>query len=67
MMVKATSLASVITIMDVTGIAYQIIAESYRVTAVFVMAGTIYLAINFMVVGLVTVLERKLSIAGKTS
>lgn len=67
MMVKGTSLASVITIMDVTGIAYQIIAESYRVTAVFVMAGMIYLALNFMVIGLVTALERKLAIADKKS
>ncbi len=61
MMVKGTSLASVITIMDVTGIAYRIIAESYQVSVVFVMAGLIYLALNFLVIGLVTALERKLN------
>ena len=61
MMVKGTSLASVITIMDVTGIAYRIIAESYQVSVVFVMAGLIYLAVNFLVIGLVTALERKLN------
>lgn len=30
LMDKATSLASVITLMDVTGIAYRLISESYR-------------------------------------
>ncbi len=36
-MVTATSLASVITLKDVTGIAYRIISESYRVTPVFII------------------------------
>lgn len=62
LMVKATSLASVITLMDVTGIAYRIISESYRVTPVFVMAGAIYLAINSGIVWSVSRLERGLSV-----
>lgn len=61
LMVKATSLASVITLMDVTGIAYRIISESYRVTPVFVMAGAIYLAINSGIVWGVSRLERGLT------
>jgi octopine/nopaline transport system permease protein len=47
-MVKATSLASIITLMEVTGIAAKLIAESYRAIEVFVIAGAIYLAINFV-------------------
>ncbi len=46
-MVKSTSLASLITLMEVTGIAYAIISETYRVVEVFLCAGVIYLAINF--------------------
>lgn len=46
LMVKATSLASIITMMDVTGVAARLIAESYRPVEVFIAAGVIYLAIN---------------------
>ena len=59
-MVKATSLVSVITLMDVTGIAYRIISDTYRVTPVFVIAGGIYLALNATVVVLLAALERRL-------
>lgn len=64
LMVKATSLASVITLMDVTGIAYRIIAESYRVTPVFLAAGGIYLAINACIVWGLRTVERKLNHQG---
>ena len=47
-MIKATSLASIITFMEVTGIAAKLIAESYRAIEIFVIAGAIYLAINFV-------------------
>lgn len=59
-MVKATSLASVITLMDITGIAYRIIGETYRVTAVFVIAGSLYLAIDALVIAGFDALERRL-------
>ncbi len=48
LMVKATSLASIITLMEVTGIAHKIISETYRAVEVFVVAGSIYLLINFL-------------------
>ena len=47
-MVKATSLASIITLMEITGVAAKIISETYRAIEVFVVAGAIYLAINFL-------------------
>jgi octopine/nopaline transport system permease protein len=47
-MVKSTSLASIITLMEVTGIAARIIGETYRTLEVFVVAGAIYLALNFL-------------------
>jgi octopine/nopaline transport system permease protein len=61
LMVKATSLASVITLMEVTGIAHRIISETYRAIEVFVVAGAIYLLMNFAVTRLVLALEHWLS------
>lgn len=60
-MVKATSLASIITLMEITGVAAKLISESYRVIEVFVVAGVIYLAINFALTRLVAFAEHRLS------
>lgn len=60
-MVKATSLASIITLMEVTGIAAKLIAESYRAIEVFVIAGAIYLAINFVLTRALMFAEYKLT------
>ncbi len=62
-MVKSTSLASVITIMEVTGIAKGIISESFRALPVFACAAAIYLAINFTIAAGVRGLERRLAVA----
>lgn len=60
-MVKATSLASIITLMEVTGIAAKLIAESYRAIEIFVIAGAIYLAINFILTRLLLLAEYRLT------
>jgi len=60
-MVKATSLASIITLMEVTGIAAKLIAESYRAIEVFVIAGAIYLAIYFVLTRVLMFAEYKLT------
>lgn len=60
-MVKSTSLASIITLMEITGIAARLIAESYRVLEVFVVAGLIYLLINFVLTRLLARTEYLLS------
>lgn len=60
-MVKATSLASIITLMEVTGIAAKLIAESYRAIEVFVVAGAIYLCINFILTRLLLLAEYRLT------
>ena len=59
--VKATSLASIITLMEITGVAAKIISETYRVIEVFVVAGAIYLTINFLLTRLIAVVEYRLS------
>lgn len=59
--VKATSLASIITLMEVTGVAAKIISETYRAIEVFVVSGAIYLVINFVLTRLIQFAEYKLS------
>jgi octopine/nopaline transport system permease protein len=61
LMVKSTSLTSIITLMEVTGIANKIISETYRSLEVFVCAGAIYLALNFVIARGVRAIEAALS------
>ncbi|MER9952722.1 ABC transporter permease subunit [Mesorhizobium sp. M0047] len=60
-MVKATALVSTITLLDITGIAAQIVSDTYRSIEVFLMAGAIYLAINFAITNAVSFVEYKLN------
>jgi octopine/nopaline transport system permease protein len=56
-MVKSTSLASIVTLMEISGIAYSIISETYRALEVFICAGALYLLINFLLSRAVAALE----------
>jgi len=49
LILKSTSLASTITIVEVTGLAKQIISATYRPVEVFIVTGAIYLFITFIV------------------
>lgn len=60
-MVKATSLASVITLAEVTFIAQKLISQTFRAIEIFVCAGAIYLVINLVVTRLLVLLEFRLS------
>jgi octopine/nopaline transport system permease protein len=61
LMVKATSLASVITMMEVTGIAQKLISQTFRAVEIFICAGAIYLVLNFLVTRAIMALEHWLS------
>lgn len=61
LMVKATALASVITLMEVTGLAAKLISETYRAIEVFIVAGAIYLIINFVITRIIQALEHWLT------
>ncbi|MCB1744449.1 MAG: ABC transporter permease [Gammaproteobacteria bacterium] len=61
LMVKASSLASTITILEITGIAKKIIAASFAPVEIFIIAGSIYLLINFVVTRAIAFTERRLS------
>lgn len=61
LMVKATSLASIITMMEITGLAAKMISETYRAIEVFIVAGALYLALNFILTRLLKWAEARLN------
>jgi len=60
-MVQSTSLCSIITLMDITGIAAQIISDTYRALEVFLVTGALYLLINLVISRLVMLLEYRIT------
>jgi octopine/nopaline transport system permease protein len=60
MLIKSTSLASTITVIDVTGVAQQIIAHSYRTLEVFCLAAAVYLGLTAGLTALLRRIERRL-------
>jgi len=58
---KSSSLASTITILEITGIAKKIIAATYAPIEVFIIAGSLYLVMNFIVSRIIDYTEHKLS------
>jgi octopine/nopaline transport system permease protein len=59
LMVKSTSLVSLITVMEMTGLAKNIMYKNYAPVEAFLAAGSIYLFINFLVVQFIKFLEWK--------
>jgi octopine/nopaline transport system permease protein len=45
----------------VTGIAHKLISQTFRAIEIFIVAGAIYLVINFLVTRLIGWAERRLS------
>jgi len=61
LMMKGTSLASTVTLMDLTGVAKYIISTTFKPIEVFIVAGGIYLFMTFVIHNLIKYLERKYS------
>lgn len=61
LMVKSTALASLVTVWEITGVAQRLITQTYRTMEVFLVAVTIYLLINLVVIKLLGLLETYLS------
>jgi len=61
LMLKGTSLASTVTLMDLTGVAKYIISTTFKPIEVFIVAGSIYLFMTFLVHTTIKYLERKFS------
>tara|TARA_B100001142_G_C14315607_1_gene648371 strand:+ start:705 stop:1379 length:675 start_codon:yes stop_codon:yes gene_type:complete len=61
LMMKGTSLASTVTLMDLTGVAKYIISTTFKPIEVFIVAGSIYLFMTFIIHNLIKYLEKKFS------
>ena len=59
LMLKGTSLASTVTLLDLTGVAKHIISTTFRPVEVFIVAGSIYLFMTFLIHILIKFLEKK--------
>ncbi len=59
LMLKGTSLASTVTLMDLTGVAKYIISTTFKPIEVFIVAGSIYLFITFLVHNLIKYAEKR--------
>ncbi len=60
LMLKGTSLASTVTLMDLTGVAKFIISTTFKPIEIFIVAGSIYLFITFLIHTFVKFVEKKL-------
>ena len=61
LMMKGTSLASTVTLMDITGVAKYIISTTFKPIEVFIVAGGIYLFMTFIIHNFIKYLEKKFS------
>ena len=61
LMMKGTSLASTVTLMDLTGVAKYIISTTFKPIEVFIVAGGIYLFMTFIIHNVIKFLEKKYS------
>ena len=61
LMLKGTSLASTVTLMDLTGVAKYIISTTFKPIEVFIVAGSIYLFFTFIIHNVIKYLEKKYS------
>ena len=59
LMLKGTSLASTVTLLDLTGVAKHIISTTFRPIEVFIVAGSIYLLMTFIIHSFIKFLEKR--------
>ena len=62
LLMKGTALASTVTLMDITGVARNIISTSFKPIEVFIVAGSIYLCLTFLIQYLIKIAENKFKI-----
>lgn len=60
LLVKGTSLASTITVLEITGYAKRLMSQTFAIFEVFAIAGVIYLVLNVVLTGVIRLLERHL-------
>lgn len=60
LVVKGTSLASTITVLEITGYAKRLMSETFAIIEVFAIAGALYLILNMMIILALRRVERRL-------
>ena len=60
-MIKGSSLASTVTLLEITGMARQLVSSTFAPYEIFIVAGAIYLALTTLAVKAIQFLERRLS------
>ena len=60
-MIKGSSLASTVTLLEITGMARQMVAATFAPYEIFIVAGAIYLSLTSVAVKATQLLERRLS------
>jgi octopine/nopaline transport system permease protein/arginine/ornithine transport system permease protein len=60
-LMQATSLASLITIMDLTGVARKLVAKSFAVYEVYLFTGLIYLLLTYSIIFVLRRIEKRLN------
>lgn len=64
--IKGTSLASTIAVLDITGQARRVMSQNYAIMETFIIAGVLYLLINFSLLFLLQLVERWLGMRTPT-
>ncbi len=61
LIVKGTSLASTITVLEITGHAKRLMSQTYAIFEVFAIAGAFYLVINMILILIVRMIEARMT------
>jgi octopine/nopaline transport system permease protein len=60
LIIKSTSLASTVTVLDITGYAKRLMSETYAIIEIFFFAGALYLLLNMLMILALRLIERRL-------
>lgn len=58
LVVKGTSLASTITVLEITGYAKRLMSQTFAIFEIFAIAGLLYLVVNLSLIAIIRLLER---------
>ena len=60
LVVKGTSLASTITVLEITGYAKRLMSQTFAIFEIFAIAGILYLVVNLLLIAIIRSMERYL-------
>jgi octopine/nopaline transport system permease protein len=60
LVIKGTSLASTVTVMEITGYAKRLMSQTYAIIEIFAFAGVLYLLLNGLMIVALRIVEKRL-------